>query len=222
MKITLLGQAGMLLQTARTAVLVDPYFTDSAFGVSGIHRKIPVPECVWDIKPDVVLFTHDHIDHYDPESAKRFINEKTRVTVLSPRSVWEKVRENGGKNEYVLVSPDVEWTHGDTEIIAVKAAHSDPYAVGYVIAAEGRRVYITGDTLFFNSVRIPFESVDCVFLPINGRGNNMNAFDAARFARSVNAKTAVPVHYGMLDNIDPRTFKYDGAMIMDYFKEYEI
>ncbi|MBO4501614.1 MAG: MBL fold metallo-hydrolase [Clostridia bacterium] len=222
MKITLLGQAGILLQTARTAVLADPYFTDSAFGVSGIHRRIPVPESVWDIKPDVVLFTHDHIDHYDPETAARFINEKTRVTVLSPRSVWEKVRENGGKNEYVLVSPDVAWTHGDTEITAVKAAHSDPYAVGFVIAAEGKRVYITGDTLYFNGVRLPFESVDCVFLPINGRGNNMNVCDASRFASQVNAKHAVPIHYGMLDDIDPRTFEYNGRVIMEYFKEYEI
>lgn len=222
MKVTRLGQAGLLIKTESAAALIDPYFTDSAYEVSGIHRRIPVPMSVWDIKPDTVLFTHDHIDHYDPGTARRFINENTRVTVISPRSVFEKVIKCGGGNNCVLVSPGVVWTQGDMTVFTVGAAHSDPFAVGYVFAAEGKRVYVTGDTLFSLGISLPFESVDHIFLPINGRGNNMNATDAARFARHVNAKTATPVHYGMLDDIDPRIFEFENALIMNDFTEYLI
>ena len=222
MKVMRLGQAGLLFDTGKTKALIDPYFTDSAYEVSGVHRRIPVPPFVWDIKPDVVLFTHDHIDHYDPETARRFVNENTNVTVISPRSVWEKVKETGGENNYVLVSPGVVWTQGDMTVFTVGAAHSDPFAVGYVLAAEEKRIYVTGDTLFSLGISLPFESVDHIFLPINGRGNNMNATDAARLARHVNAKTATPVHYGMLDDIDPRVFEFENTFIMNDFTEYNI
>lgn len=222
MKVMRLGQAGLLFDTGKTKALIDPYFTDSAYEVSGVHRRIPVPPFVWDIKPDVVLFTHDHIDHYDPETARRFVNENTNVTVISPRSVWEKVKETGGENNYVLVSPGVVWTQGDMTVFTMGAAHSDPFAVGYVFAAEGKRVYVTGDTLFSFGISLPFESVDHIFLPVNGRGNNMNAPDAALLARKVNAKAATPVHYGMLDDIDPRVFEFENTFIMNDFTEYNI
>ena len=222
MKVMRFGQAGLLLDTGNTKALIDPYFTDSAYEVSGIRRRIPVPPFVWDIKPDAVLFTHDHIDHYDPETARHYVNESTRVTVISPRSVWEKVIHNGGDNNYVLASPGVRWTCGDMAVSTVRAAHSDPFAVGYVFDAEGKRIYVTGDTLFSLDISLPFESVDHIFLPINGRGNNMNAPDAALFARHVNAKTATPVHYGMLDDIDPRVFEFENTFIMNDFTEYNI
>ncbi|MBP5156111.1 MAG: MBL fold metallo-hydrolase [Clostridia bacterium] len=225
MKVTRLGQAGLLFVSGGTAVLVDPYFTDSAFAVSGVHRRSEAPAWVWDIKPDAVLITHDHIDHYDPETFSHFVNEKTAVTVLSPRSVWEKARLQGGGNNFVLVSPGVQWTCGGVAVKTVKAFHSDPYAVGFVLEAEGKTVYITGDTLYnpeaFKGAPAPF-AADYVFLPINGRGNNMNAGDAALLAAACRAKHAVPVHYGMLDDISPQSFVSPAKKVMNDYTEYEI
>ena len=42
------------------------------------------------------------------------------------------------------------------------------------------------------------KDIDAVFVPINGVGNNMNAFDAVRFVERIGAKHAVPLHFGML------------------------
>ena len=74
MKVTWLGQAGLLFQTKSTTILVDPYFSDSAASVA-CHRKMPVAPSVWEIKPDLCLFTHDHIDHFDPETAGHFVKK---------------------------------------------------------------------------------------------------------------------------------------------------
>ena len=219
MKVTRLGQAGLLFAAGDTTVLVDPYFTDS---VPGVPRRKQVPERVWDIKPDILLITHDHIDHYDPETVKRFVNENTAATLLSPKSVWEKLPRPARGNNYVLVSPGVQWTQDGITVTAVKARHSDPYAVGFALNADGKSIYITGDTLFFLDVSLPFESVDYVFLPINGRGNNMNAGDAAEFAGLIGAKTAVPVHYGLLDDLSPDIFEYKNKFVMEDFTEYDI
>ena len=100
MKVTWLGQAGLLLETGGLTILVDPYFTDSAASVA-CHRKMPVDPKVWDIKPDVLLITHEHIDHYDPETVAHFINENSNATVLAPKSVWDKVRKIGGNNNEI-------------------------------------------------------------------------------------------------------------------------
>ena len=220
MKVTRLGQAGLWLEAGGVKILVDPYFSDGAFEVSGVHRRKPFPNRVWDFKPDLLLITHDHIDHYDPETAIRFVNENTAVTVLSPKSVWEKIRLCGGKNNFVLVSPGVSWTQANAEVTAVTAYHSDPYAVGFVVRAEGKTVYITGDTLYGEGLYSG--AVDCVFLPVNGAGNNMNAADAARLADRCGAKLAVPVHYGVLDGLTHEVFSHKNKFVMEDFTEYEI
>ncbi len=222
MKVTWLGQAGLLFQTDKTTLLVDPYFTDSAAEIA-VPRKMPVDPDVWRIKPDLFLCTHAHIDHYDPETVKHFVNENTEVTVLSPNSVWEKIRLKGGKNNYVRVAPGVVWSQGDVEITVVPAVHSDDHAVGFVIFHEGKRYYVTGDTLFSLEVTwaIPYP-VDVVFLPINGKGNNMNAVDASKFAAEIGAKLAVPVHFGMLDDVDPKCFVYENVLIPEIYKEMSL
>ena len=61
-----------------------------------------VDESLFDIQPDVMVFTHNHLDHYDPETAPRFIGEHSALTVLAPSTVWGEVRKLGGKNNYVL------------------------------------------------------------------------------------------------------------------------
>lgn len=222
MTVTWLGQAGLLFRTKETTVLVDPYFSDSAAPIA-VHRKMPVDPSVWEIKPDLLLCTHDHIDHNDPQTIPHFVNGNTSVTVLSPFSVWDKLRHAKGKNNFVQVSPGVVWTHRDVTVTTVDAIHSDPYAVGFLIECEGKIYYITGDTLYCPSIlnELP-KGIDVVFLPINGSGNNMNAADAVKFADYIGASVAVPIHFGMLDELDPTVFKRANTVIPKIYKEMTV
>lgn len=222
MKVTWLGQAGLLFATDQTTILVDPYFSDSAASVA-VHRNMPVSPAVWDIKPDLLLCTHEHIDHFDSETIPHFVNADSAVTVLSPYSVWEKIRKAGGKNNFVQISPGVVWTHGDVTVTTVGAVHSDPYAVGFVIECEGKTYYVTGDTLFCPPILTQMtQKIDVVFLPINGKGNNMNAVDAAKFCDCIGAGLAVPIHFGMLDDLDPSVFVWKNTMIPKIYEEMSL
>ncbi len=222
MKITWLGQAGLLFVSEQTTILIDPYFSDSAASVA-VHRNMPVSPAVWEIKPDLLLCTHDHMDHFDPETIPHFVNADSDITVLSPYSVWERIRKAGGMNNFVQVSPGVVWTHGDVTVTTVEAVHSDPYAVGFVIECEGKTYYVTGDTLFCPSAldKLP-KQIDVVFLPINGKGNNMNAADASKFCDHIDAKLAIPIHFGMLDQIDPHDFAWKNVIIPTIYKEMSL
>ena len=104
---------------------------------------------------------------------------------------------------------------------AVYAEHSDPTAIGVILTAEGKSYYITGDTLYNEKVfeSLPDVELEAVFLPINGVGNNMNAYDASRFAKRTGAKYAVPMHFGLFDNLDPHTFEHPNRVIPAYYQE---
>lgn len=225
MKVIWLGQASLLIRSdAGTTVLVDPYFSDCVGDIDPEkRRRIPAEKWLWDIEPDVLVFTHDHIDHYDPETAPHFLKKEKQTTVLSPKSCWNKARLFGGSHNYVQFDPLTEWTEKDLHFTAVRAVHSDPDAIGILVDDGEKTLYITGDTLYS---RLIFESlpdkIDAIFLPINGIGNNMNAMDAARFAETCNADLAVPLHWGMMDDLDPCIFRFEPKYIPEIYQEFEI
>lgn len=223
-RIIWLGQAGVLFEFDNCTVMVDPYLSDSVKKIEPQnYRRVPVDERFFDIRPDVLVFTHAHLDHYDPETVKHFITETSGITVLSPSSVWSKVRSIGGNNNYVLFNRHTRWTENGITITAVKACHSDPDAVGIIIDDGEKKYFITGDTLYNDDIfaDIP-EDIYAVFLPVNGVGNNMNMADAAAFAARVNAEKTVPVHIGMFDNKRADDFDVNNKVIPEIYKEINL
>lgn len=223
-RIVWLGQAGLLFELDKITVMVDPYLSDSVSKTEPQnYRRVPVDESFFDIKPDILVFTHNHLDHYDPETVKRYITADSGITVLSPRSVWEKVRLLGGNNNYVCFNRHTSWTENGVTVTAVKAEHSDPFAIGVVIDTGNKKYYVTGDTLYNEETFSDLPNdIHAVFLPINGVGNNMNPVDASRFAARVAAKYAVPVHFGMFDNITADGFEYTNTIIPRIYKEIQL
>ena len=224
MKVTFLGQAGLLFDFVGLRVMVDPYFSDS---VGMLHperkRRQSVEMDFLTPKPDVLILTHDHLDHTDPETLQILLAKHNNICVLAGKNAWKTVRQFGGDHNYVCFTPGCVWTEGNVSFEAVSAAHSDAEAIGMLIRDGEKVYYITGDTL---RSRLVAENLGCcpdvVFLPINGVGNNMNASDAAAFAAEIGAKQAVPLHFGMFDDLDPKTFVFENRIIPEIWKEIEL
>ncbi len=224
MRITWLGQAGLLFETNGFKIMIDPYLSDSIGALNPSKRRpFPVDEKIFQTKPNVMIFTHDHLDHFDPETAEKFLHENSSLTVLSPEPVWNKVRNYPGNHNHVMVSPGTTWTEHGIRFTAVKAEHSDPKAIGIVLDDGEKKYYITGDTLYNEAIfpQIP-KDIYAVFLPINGQGNNMNMVDAAAFSERIGAKFTVPIHYGLFDKIQIDTFQVPNKITLKLFEEMEI
>ena len=223
MKITWLGQAGFLFETGEKKIVVDPYLSDSVAKLEPHnYRRVPVDERFLRIKPDVIVITHNHADHLDKETLKHYISESSKITVLAPYSAWTQLKAFGGlKNNYISFNEGSVWTENGIEFYAVKAEHSDPFAIGIVICAEGKNYYVTGDTLYNEKIfaSLPKLEFEAVFLPVNGKGNNMNFSDAERFARRVNAKYTVPCHIGLFDNLSADYFTIENKLVPEIYKE---
>lgn len=226
MKITWLGQAGLLLDHGGVKIMIDPYLSDSVEKVNPMnYRRVPIDERFFSVNPDIMIFTHDHLDHYDPETAQRFLEKQGKpMTVLCPTSVWQKARQYGTHN-YIEFNRHTEWTEYGFRFSAVRAVHSDLYAIGVLIEdlEESKIYYITGDTLYSKEIfeDLP-QNIDFVFLPVNGAGNNMNATDAVRFFKDCGAKHAVPIHVGMFDEFSPEIFEAENRLILKLYEQTEV
>lgn len=224
MKVTFLGQAGLLFETDHCRVMIDPYLSDSVVKVNPANwRRVPVKEELFDIRPDVLIFTHDHLDHFDPETVEVILQRHKGITVLAPSSVWGKVRQMAPGNNYVLFDRFTRWSQCGLRFEAVKAQHSDLHAIGVILTDGQTKYYITGDTLYSTQVLADLPGdIDVVFLPVNGVGNNMNMTDAADFFRTTGAKVAVPLHTGMFDQLDAGDFPVDNKVVPRVYQEIKL
>lgn len=229
MKVTWLHQASLYFENDDIKILVDPYFSNSLGDASPEKaRRKPVPEGALSLAPDVILITHDHLDHLDPATLAPILNNaKKPITVIAPRGAYEKAVTLGGNHNYVLLAPGSVWSQSGVTFYSLRAAHSDKYAVGYIIDDGKKTYYVSGDTLYNLDViddvlDLAPDGVSYAFLPINGKGCNMHARDAADFAYEISADFAIPVHYGLFDDIDPLTFDFEDRIILEPLVETEL
>ena len=224
MKVTWLTQAGLLFDTGKIKIMVDPYLSDSLAKESPkFKRRMEIDESFLEITPDVLLITHEHADHLDPETLGKILGGAP-VTVLAPEASYKKLLDFGGEHNYVLLSPHSVWSESGVTFYAVHAEHTDRTAAGFIIDDGKETFYVSGDTLYNYDViddvlDLAPDGVDFAFLPINGRGCNMNAKDAADLAYEIGAKCAVPLHYGLFDGIDPKEIDFDDALILKPYEE---
>ena len=55
MKVTWLGQAGLLFESKGVKIMVDPYLSDSVKEIQPhFWRRVPVDEAFFEVKPDVI------------------------------------------------------------------------------------------------------------------------------------------------------------------------
>lgn len=224
MKTTWLGQAGFLLEISDKKIIVDPYLSNSVEKINPLNfRRVCVNEDFYKIRPDIILLTHNHLDHTDPETLEKYLNNYSDITVLASQNAWNTARAFGGNHNYVMFNRGTSWTQYGIKFTAVYAEHSDDYAIGAIIGDGNEKYYITGDTLYNEKIFADVEDgIDVLFLPINGVGNNMNMTDAARFAERIRAKAVVPMHFGMFDEINPCDFKCENKIIPEIYKEIEV
>ncbi len=201
MKLTWLGQHGFAIQSGDTLLMVDPYLLDTMHETMGepFERLVPVNEDWAKARPDMILLTHDHIDHVDMPSLQSVVTNEKPVEILAGANAWNKIRgQLKGDPNYIMMKPGNEWTSDVFRVRAIEARHSDETCVGFVVEVEGRTVVFSGDTLYFaDIVNQIYKPVDLAVVVMNGKGNNMNAVDAARYCSTIGAKMAIPTHWGL-------------------------
>lgn len=217
------GQSSVALRLGGATVLVDPFLSPHP------ERLVPPPFAAEETRSvDLVLITHDHLDHLDEIALPAIAAASPNAVVVVPEDVAERVAQLGVERTRVRgLSADGRTEFGAVTVDAVPACHGvgadDAYRLGpflgYVLSAGGARVYHAGDTVVFDGLveRLRELRVDLALLPINGRDDerealgivgNMDAREAAQLAYDIGVDAAVPMHWDMFASNpgDPAAF----------------
>lgn len=218
LKIKWIGQSGYILNDGKTEICIDPYLSDVVNRVANRPRTRAVPILPQDLKSQVVVCTHNHLDHIDIDAIP--LMNKENMLFLSPSECEEPLRALGVVN-FKSFDCGTEVTVGDFKLSATFADHTTP-AIGVSISHSGKTLYFSGDT-FYNK---KLESIKCdyMFVCINGKLGNMNVCEATKLADIINPKVAVPNHYDMFESNseNPENFNVKNRFIMEFNREYEV
>jgi L-ascorbate metabolism protein UlaG (beta-lactamase superfamily) len=202
-----LGGTGFVFKTAAgTQVYVDPYFSNCVAAIFGIERAFPPPISAEEARPDLLIATHWHEDHLDPEGLP-IVARHSQAHFFAPPSCVSRLLGWGVSRERTTgISVGERHTFRDVTVSAVAARHvagvpgwETDDAIGLLLDFGGLRVYHSGDTEYDLRLRALAydreQPIDACLLVINGTGGNMNAHEAALLAWQIGARTVVPMHH---------------------------
>jgi L-ascorbate metabolism protein UlaG (beta-lactamase superfamily) len=138
--------------------LIDPYFPHDRPTDRFVHATPPVDEA--ELPADVVILTHDHLDHTHAETLRRVRAANPAVQMIGPiESVQRIVNEVGlpaVQTKTVAAGDTVEVAGFTLHVVYAKPPAGDPGAgikppdvthLGYVIVSGDQRLYFTGDPI---------------------------------------------------------------------------
>lgn len=197
-----LGGAGFIFKFDNgKTICIDPYLSDFVERMYGFKRLFPAPLKAEILSYDMLLLTHEHGDHLDIDIIETLNKNNPSAPIIAPENCDPFFKEK--KIKYRSVKINESTNLANVQILIVDADHGDqsPLAIGYVIIYGDRSIYFTGDTAFNTGIfdGIKKYNIDILIPCINGAFGNMSESDAAELAKMLDAKIAVPSHYGLFE-----------------------
>lgn len=219
--VQMFGQSGCRLNFPDATIYCDPYLSNSVqvLHAPDLERQVPIlvpPENIADA--DLVLITHDHIDHCDPHTLPKIASASPQARFIAPPGPAANLQSWGIDAERIQTARE-DWMQiaPGLRVRAVPAAHPEIerdtnghlICVGYLIDYEDRRIYLAGDTFARQEIidcLIEHGPVHTAFLPVNehnffrdrcGILGNMSVREAFQFATEIGVNQVVAVHWDM-------------------------
>ncbi len=195
-----MGQAGFAFKFPDgTTLALDLYLSDCCERYFGFKRLMPKIMSADEFIFDYVVSSHAHYDHFDVDSVPTLLsNPKTKMlAAFDVKAEAERLSLRDEQITYMKVGD--KYTDGAFTITAVPCDHGElaPDALGLVIEAEGKKIYIMGDTCYREDLlENPFiKNCDLLILPINGAFGNLDSEEAAKVISKLTPNLAIPCHY---------------------------
>lgn len=147
-----------------------------------------------------ILFTHDHYDHYDPDSVRNLMGDYTLL--VCPIAMEKTVRKEFPRADILTVAPEQFYEDGPMEVDTIPSYNIDkdfhPEVngwCGYVFHLGDLRLFISGDTDDTDEIRDV--SADIAMIPIGGT-YTMTPEEAADAVNEMAPEVVIPTHYGSI------------------------
>lgn len=148
---------------------------------------------------DIIFITHEHFDHFQPESIAKI--KKDDTVIVAPASMKKQIEEESGIEKINLWEPGSIHEFAGLWIETIPAYNGPlkPFHPkskgwqGYLVKMDDIKYYIAGDT----DVNEDNKKVECdvALIPIGGKFT-MDKKHAADFMAELRPTAVIPTHYG--------------------------
>ena len=196
-----LGQAGFAFKTASGKVVyADPYLSDAVERLHGFKRLSLPAIAAEEVHADLVLMTHEHADHLDPDAIPVIARNNPGCRFAGPSGCLAGLAEASVAADRIDVLKPGQ-AH-DLDFVVVHTAPADhgdlsASALSLLLRFGDLRVLLTGDTSLRTGLIQPLlePRPDVVVPCINGVFGNMNHIDAAFLIQQARPRFAIPCHF---------------------------
>lgn len=185
--ITFLGHGSLMMTFNAQVIYIDPFSRVADYGA------LPAA--------DLILITHEHRDHLDPEAIAQVRTDETEIVlteICAQQFDGGIVMRNG--DERTVAGIHIEATPAYNLIHKRESGepfHPKGAGNGYILTFGDQRVYIAGDTENIPEMK-SLEGIDCAFLPMN-LPYTMTPEMVAEAAQAFRPAILYPYHYGSTD-----------------------
>lgn len=178
-----IGHGSLMFKVNDFIIHIDPVRS------SGSYVNMP--------KADLILVTHEHYDHLDPQLINdlkklrtiMFCNEKS-----APKVKWAQIMKSGDSETVNgIVIEAVPAYNIKNERAPGQPFHPKGDGNGYVLTIGDKRFYVAGDTENIPEMK-NLKNIDVAFLPMN-LPYTMTPEMVAGAAKSFNPKILYPYHF---------------------------
>lgn len=202
--IKVLGHASLRIETTVGPVCyIDPWSE-----VLGTHSG----------DADIILITHDDVDHYDPAAIETLATDATTVVVcdaIDTQNLSRKVLKLASNCELTVDGVDVRSVSayndpaGDHVDADGTPYHRQGEVVGLLLTIDGTTVYYASDTDFLpEHVSINAD----IYIPPIGGTYTMDRKEAAAAARAIVPDIVIPVHYDTFEAIETDVTAFEAEL----------
>lgn len=243
-----LGQEGFLFKSNNAFLVVDPYLSDyvdkNCSNVVKWERLYQPPIQPTEIDfVEVVLCTHSHYDHADPNTLSDIAKSNPKTKFVVPAPIIDTISDYGIDCDNIVPALAFEkLVLGEFEIIPIPSAHEELHTddndnyleLGYIIQTNNKTYFHAGDMCMYDGLieNLKKFDIDIAFLPINGRDyfrnkadiiGNFNTEEAVLLAKEIGADTLVPMHHDLylVNCVSTETF-VNAINKYDRFRKYHI
>ena len=174
------ASAGFLLKTSNYVIAIDPsrLFLDD---IDSLDRL------------DVIFITHDHGDHFDPDTTIAMQTKTGSFVIADPTSASMLI-DKIPKDKLIQIEPNEQLTIPAITVNAFAAEHPTETPVIYVIEFDGYRIFHGSDSGFVEDLKNIESRVHVAIVPVGDPSPTASPQVAFEMTKATNPYVVIPMH----------------------------